>query len=97
MLQAVQAAVCVSCAVGAGMCSPYLSAPARLCLRVCPAHASATLSCLLQVSLRPDYLCSGLRYSASAFFCNYFTVLLTMLVAQSWGLLLGTILMDPKT
>eukprot|EP00891_Asterochloris_glomerata_P001808 jgi/Astpho2/1808/e_gw1.00037.4.1_t len=43
------------------------------------------------------YFIGGLRYSASAFFCNYFTVLLTMLVAQSWGLLLGTILMDPKT
>ena len=61
------------------------------CLCLCNSVMSAP------VSPRLDYPCSGLRYSASAFFCNYFTVLLTMLVAQSWGLLLGTILMDPKT
>lgn len=31
------------------------------------------------------YFMSGLRYSASAFFSNYFTVILVMLVAQSIG------------
>ena len=42
-------------------------------------------------------LCTGLRATAGAFFGNFFTVILTMLVAQSYGLLLGTVLMNPKT
>lgn len=34
---------------------------------------------------------------AGAFFCNWFSMLLTMLVAQSVGLLLGATVMNPKT
>ncbi|KAK9820397.1 hypothetical protein WJX72_009913 [[Myrmecia] bisecta] len=43
------------------------------------------------------YFLGGLRYSASAFFANYFTVMLVALVSQSFGLLLGTAVMNPKT
>lgn len=43
------------------------------------------------------YFMAGLRYDAGAFFGIYGTLLLTMLVAQSIGLLLGTIFMNPKT
>ncbi|KAL6781161.1 hypothetical protein ACKKBG_A10055 [Auxenochlorella protothecoides x Auxenochlorella symbiontica] len=43
------------------------------------------------------YFMGGLRYTAGAFFANYFTVILSMLVAQSLGLLIGTMVMNPKT
>lgn len=43
------------------------------------------------------YFMGGLRYSAAAFFGNLFAVFLGMLVAQSIGLLLGILFMDPKT
>ena len=43
------------------------------------------------------YFMAGLRYTAGAFFGNLATVYLVMLVAQSYGLLLGTLLMNPKT
>ncbi|KAK9839571.1 hypothetical protein WJX84_010569, partial [Apatococcus fuscideae] len=43
------------------------------------------------------YWMTGLRPTATAFFENYFTVMFLSLVAQSFGLLLGTILMNPKT
>ncbi|KAK9803713.1 hypothetical protein WJX73_005190 [Symbiochloris irregularis] len=43
------------------------------------------------------YFMGHLRYSAAAFFANYFTVILIMLVAQSYGLFLGTVVMNPKT
>ncbi|KAK9821260.1 hypothetical protein WJX74_004512 [Apatococcus lobatus] len=43
------------------------------------------------------YWMTGLRPTAQAFFENYFTVMFLSLVAQSFGLLLGTILMNPKT
>ncbi|KAL3132535.1 hypothetical protein ABBQ32_009078 [Trebouxia sp. C0010 RCD-2024] len=43
------------------------------------------------------YFMGHLRYTAAAFFANFFTVILVMLVAQSYGLLLGTIVMVPKT
>ena len=86
MVPWVQACAAVTCLLLSGFaCGCALFVP----LQVCPVCTP--------VSLRIDNPRAGLRYSASAFFCNYFTVLLTMLVAQSWGLLLGTILMDPKT
>eukprot|EP00884_Botryococcus_braunii_P016367 jgi/Botrbrau1/3413/Bobra.0337s0046.1 len=43
------------------------------------------------------YFMGGLRRSASAFFENFFTVILVALVAQGLGLLLGTSVMNPKT
>lgn len=43
------------------------------------------------------YFMGHLRYTAAAFFANFSTVILVMLVAQSYGLLLGTIVMVPKT
>lgn len=43
------------------------------------------------------YFMAGLRYTAGAFFGTYGTLLLSMLVAQSLGLLLGAIFMNPKT
>ncbi|KAI3436788.1 hypothetical protein D9Q98_006199 [Chlorella vulgaris] len=43
------------------------------------------------------YMMGGLRYNAAAFFGMYGTMLLTMLVAQGLGLLLGVITMVPKT
>lgn len=43
------------------------------------------------------YFMAGLRYSAAAFFGIYGTLLLSMFVAQSLGLLLGSWLMNPKT
>eukprot|EP00889_Picochlorum_renovo_P008693 jgi/Picre1/35723/NNA_003183.t1 len=43
------------------------------------------------------YFMAGLRYSAGAFFGIYGTLLLTMFVAQSYGLLLGSWFMNPKT
>ena len=43
------------------------------------------------------YFTSHLRYSAAAFFGIYGTLLLSMFVAQSLGLLLGSYFMNPKT
>lgn len=43
------------------------------------------------------YFMVGLRYTAAAFFGIYGTLLLTMFVAQSYGLLLGSYFMNPKT
>lgn len=43
------------------------------------------------------YFMAGLRYSVGAFFGIYGTILLTMFVAQAYGLLLGSWLMNPKT
>jgi ABC-type multidrug transport system ATPase subunit len=43
------------------------------------------------------YFMVGLRYNAAAFFAMYGTLLLSMFVAQSLGLLLGSYLMNPKT
>ena len=37
------------------------------------------------------------RRTASAFFANWATVMLTQLVAQSFGLLIGATVMVPKT
>ncbi|EIE25035.1 P-loop containing nucleoside triphosphate hydrolase protein [Coccomyxa subellipsoidea C-169] len=43
------------------------------------------------------YFMAHLRYTAEAFFGNFFTVILMGLVAQGFGLLLGTVCMNPKT
>ncbi|CAL8462005.1 g1536 [Coccomyxa elongata] len=43
------------------------------------------------------YFMAHLRYTAAAFFANFFTVILLGLVAQGFGLLLGTVCMNPKT
>lgn len=43
------------------------------------------------------YFMGGLRYNAAAFFGMYGVTLLTMLVAQGLGLLLGVVTMVPKT
>lgn len=43
------------------------------------------------------YFMAGLRYNVGAFFGTYGTLLLSMFVAQSLGLLLGAIFMNPKT
>ena len=44
------------------------------------------------------YFIGGLRVdSAKYFFQNWFAVILVMLVCQSFGLLLGTVVMVPKT
>jgi len=43
------------------------------------------------------YFMAGLRYNALAFFGMYGTLLLSMFVAQSLGLLLGSWFMNPKT
>lgn len=43
------------------------------------------------------YFMAGLRYNAAAFFGVYGTLLLSMFVAQSYGLLLGSYFMNPKT
>lgn len=39
----------------------------------------------------------GLTYSAGAFFATLFSVLLLVLVAQSFGLLVGAVVPVPKT
>lgn len=39
----------------------------------------------------------GLHYSAGAFFATLFSVLLLVLVAQSFGLLVGAVVPIPKT
>ena len=43
------------------------------------------------------YWFGGLRATPAAFFSNYFTVILILLVAQSYGLLLGAAVMNAKT
>ncbi|KAK9829866.1 hypothetical protein WJX72_008345 [[Myrmecia] bisecta] len=43
------------------------------------------------------YFMSGLRLSAGAFFANWMAVMLVTLVAQSFGLLVGATVMQPKT
>jgi ABC-2 type transporter len=43
------------------------------------------------------YFMSGLRLTAGAFFSNWTAVMLTTLVAQSLGLLIGATVMVPKT
>ena len=43
------------------------------------------------------YVMAGLRPTAWAFFANWSAVVLTMLVAQSFGLLIGALVMVPKT
>ena len=43
------------------------------------------------------YWFGGLRATPTAFFSNYFTVILLLLVAQSYGLLLGAAVMNAKT
>lgn len=43
------------------------------------------------------YFMGGLQYSAAAFFATYGTVILSMLVAQGLGLLIGAWAMNPKT
>lgn len=50
-----------------------------------------TLFCLI------IYFMGGLRLEAWAFFANIGTMLLLTLTAQSWGLLLGAVFMNPKT
>lgn len=47
--------------------------------------------------LRPRYWMGGLRASAAAFFYNWFSVLVMVFVAESWGLLLGATVMNVKT
>ncbi|GIL44843.1 hypothetical protein Vafri_2304, partial [Volvox africanus] len=42
------------------------------------------------------YWMGGLRPTAGAFFCNLFSMLLVVLLAQTWGLLFGGTFMDPK-
>lgn len=43
------------------------------------------------------YFMGGLRYTAGAFFANWAAVLLSLLTAQSIGLLVGSIITHPKT
>ena len=43
------------------------------------------------------YFMGGLHYSAGAFFATLFSVLLLVLVAQSFGLLVGAVVPIPKT
>ena len=43
------------------------------------------------------YWMGGLQFSAGAFFSTLFSVLLLVLVAQSFGLLVGAIVPVPKT
>ena len=43
------------------------------------------------------YFAAGLRLTAWAFFANWAAVMLTLLVAQSFGLLIGATVMVPKT
>ncbi|GLI64948.1 hypothetical protein VaNZ11_008352 [Volvox africanus] len=43
------------------------------------------------------YWMGGLRPTAGAFICNLFSMLLLVLLAQTWGLLFGGTFMDPKT
>ncbi|KAL3156013.1 hypothetical protein ABBQ32_013001 [Trebouxia sp. C0010 RCD-2024] len=43
------------------------------------------------------YFMGGLRYSAGSFFANWAAVLLSLLTAQSIGLLIGSIITHPKT
>lgn len=43
------------------------------------------------------YLMGGLKLTAGAFFANWAAIMLLVLTAQSLGLLLGAIFMNPKT
>jgi hypothetical protein len=43
------------------------------------------------------YWFGGLRADAGSFFANLAALLLIVLNAQSWGLMLGGLFMDPKT
>jgi ATP-binding cassette, subfamily G (WHITE), member 2 len=43
------------------------------------------------------YWLSGLRFSAGYFFATWAAVLLVVLVAQAVGLLLGSLVMNPRT
>ncbi|CAG9464710.1 unnamed protein product [Pedinophyceae sp. YPF-701] len=43
------------------------------------------------------YWMSGLKATAAAFFGNWFTIILTVLVGQSMGMLIGTVMMNPKS
>ena len=61
----------------------------RAMLLVSLPHCSA---CWLQV-----YFMGGLRLSAGAFFANWASVLLLVLVAQSFGLVIGALVPIPKT
>ena len=52
------------------------------------------MTCLWQCA--EVWLCAS-RRTAGGFFANYATVMLTQLVAQSFGLLIGATVMIPKT
>ncbi len=43
------------------------------------------------------YFMAGLRLQAGAFFGNWLGMVLTMLTAQSWGLLIGANVSNPRT
>lgn len=43
------------------------------------------------------YWFGGLRHTAGAFFGLLFTLVLVTSVAESWGLLIGGVFMEPKT
>jgi ABC-type multidrug transport system permease subunit len=43
------------------------------------------------------YWFGGLRHDAGAFFGLLFSLVLVVAVAESWGLLIGGVCMDPKT
>lgn len=43
------------------------------------------------------YWFGGLRHSAGAFFGLLFSLVLVTAVAESWGLLIGGVFMEPKT
>lgn len=42
------------------------------------------------------YWLGGLRWTAAAFFSNWAAMMLIVTLAQSWGLLIGGVCMDPK-
>ena len=43
------------------------------------------------------YFMAGLQYTASQFFGTLFSILLEVLVAQSFGLFIGAVVPDPKS
>ena len=51
---------------------------------------------MLAVFVLIVYFMGGLRYNAGAFFANWASVLLCVLTAQSLGLLIGSIITNPK-
>lgn len=64
----------------------------------CNLHADLPIDCTLPtVFVSILYWMGGLAFSASAFFETLFTVLLLVLVAQSFGLLVGAVVPMPKT